>query len=384
MFLIQTLNRKKDVYMQIGIPREIKAQEDRVGLTPGNVRTLVNNGHDVLVEAGAGDGAGFTDDEYAAAGARIEDQPATIWASEMVIKVKEPLASEYDYFHEGLILFAYFHLAPELELTDALLDHKVTAIAYETMVENGSLPLLTPMSEVAGRMAIQIGAHYLEKQNGGSGILLSGVPGVASGHVVVIGGGTVGYNAAKVAVGMGARVTILDVNTGRLAQLEDILNGKVTTLMSNEENIRQVLKDADVVVGSVLVTGRRAPVLVSEEMVQTMKAGSVLVDIAVDQGGNFETSHPTTHQDPVYVKHGVTHYTVANIPGAVPRTSTLALTNATMKFANQIINQGVEAAAKNSETILTGINTYQGHLTHEGVAESQNRDYTPIQDLLNK
>lgn len=370
--------------MQIGIPREIKAQEDRVGLTPGNVRTLVNNGHEVLVEAGAGDGAGFTDSEYAAAGARIENQPATIWASEMVIKVKEPLASEYDYFHEGLILFAYFHLAPELELTDALLVHKVTAIAYETMVENGSLPLLTPMSEVAGRMAIQIGAHYLEKHNGGSGILLSGVPGVASGHVVVIGGGTVGYNAAKVAVGMGARVTILDVNTGRLAQLEDILNGKVTTLMSNEENIRQVLKDADVVVGSVLVTGRRAPVLVSEEMVQTMKAGSVLVDIAVDQGGNFETTHPTTHQDPVYVQHGVTHYTVANIPGAVPRTSTLALTNATMKFANQIINQGVEAAAKNSETILTGINTYQGHLTHEGVAESQNLDYTPIQDLLNK
>lgn len=370
--------------MQIGIPREIKAQEDRVGLTPGNVRTLVNNGHEVLVEAGAGAGAGFTDGEYASAGARIEDQPATIWASEMVIKVKEPLSSEYDYFHEGLILFAYFHLAPEFELTDALLAHKVTAIAYETMVENGSLPLLTPMSEVAGRMAIQIGAHYLEKQNGGSGILLSGVPGVASGHVVVIGGGTVGYNAAKVAVGMGARVTILDVNTGRLAQLEDILNGKVTTLMSNEENIRQALKDADVVVGSVLVTGRRAPVLVSEEMVQTMKAGSVLVDIAVDQGGNFETTHPTTHQDPVYVTHGVTHYTVANIPGAVPRTSTLALTNATMKFANQIINQGIEAAAKNSETILTGINAYRGHLTHEGVGESQNRDYTPIQDLLSK
>lgn len=370
--------------MQIGIPKEIKVQEDRVGLTPGNVRTLVNNGHDVLVEENAGTGSGFTDAEYAAAGAQIENDPAKIWASQMVIKVKEPLASEYDYFHEGLILFAYFHLAPENELTDALLTHKVTAIAYETMVENGGLPLLTPMSEVAGRMAIQIGTHYLEKQNGGSGILISGVPGVASGHVVIIGGGTVGYNAAKVAVGMGARVTILDVNTGRLAELEDILNDKVTTLMSNEENIRQVIKDADIVVGSVLVTGRRAPVLVSEEMVKTMKSGSVLVDIAVDQGGNFETTHPTTHQDPIYVKHGVTHYTVANIPGAVPRTSTLALTNATMKFASQIINQGVEAAAKGNETILTGINTYQGYLTHEGVAESQDRTYTPIQDLLEK
>lgn len=368
--------------MQIGIPKEIKAQEDRVGLTPGNVRTLVNNGHTVLIEENAGIGSGFTDEEYVSAGAKIESDPAKIWASQMVIKVKEPLASEYDYFHEDLILFAYFHLAPENELTEALLANKVTAIAYETMVENGALPLLTPMSEVAGRMAIQVGTHYLEKQNGGSGTLISGVPGVAPGHVVVIGGGTVGYNAAKIAVGMGARVTILDVNTGRLGELEDLLNDKVTTLMSNEENIRQVIKDADIVVGSVLVTGRRAPVLVSEDMVKTMKPGSVLVDIAVDQGGNFETTHPTTHQDPIYVKHDVIHYTVANIPGAVPRTSTLALTNATMKYASQIINQGVEAAAKRNETILTGINTYQGYLTHEGVAESQNRTHTPIQDLL--
>lgn len=368
--------------MQIGIPKEIKAQEDRVGLTPDNVRTLVNNGHTVLIEENAGIGSGFTDEEYVSAGAKIESDPAKIWASQMVIKVKEPLASEYDYFHEDLILFSYFHLAPENELTEALLANKVTAIAYETMVENGALPLLTPMSEVAGRMAIQVGTHYLEKQNGGSGTLISGVPGVAPGHVVVIGGGTVGYNAAKIAVGMGARVTILDVNTGRLGELEDLLNDKVTTLMSNEENIRQVIKDADIVVGSVLVTGRRAPVLVSEDMVKTMKPGSVLVDIAVDQGGNFETTHPTTHQDPIYVKHDVIHYTVANIPGAVPRTSTLALTNATMKYASQIINQGVEAAAKRNETILTGINTYQGYLTHEGVAESQNRTHTPIQDLL--
>lgn len=368
--------------MRIGIPREIKAQEDRVGLTPGNVKTLVDNGHELLVEVGAGDGSGFTDEEYTAAGAQLETDPAKIWASEMVIKVKEPLASEFDYFHEGLILFAYFHLAPELELTEALLDKKVTAIAYETMVDNGSLPLLTPMSEVAGLMAIQQGAHFLEKQNGGPGILLSGVPGVASGHVVIIGGGTVGYNAAKIAVGMGARVTILDVNTARLAELEDILDGKVSTLMSNEENIRKSIKDADIVVGSVLVAGRRAPVLVTEEMVKTMKDGAVLVDIAVDQGGNFETTHPTTHQDPVYVKHGVIHYTVANIPGAVPRTSTLALTNVTLNYANQIIGKGVVEAAKSNNTILTGINTYQGHLTHEGVAESQDRSYTPVEDLL--
>lgn len=368
--------------MRIGIPKEIKAQEDRVGLTPGNVKTLVDNGHDLLVEVGAGDGSGFTDEEYTAAGAQLETDPAKIWASEMVIKVKEPLASEFDYFHEGLILFAYFHLAPELELTEALLDKKVTAIAYETMVDNGSLPLLTPMSEVAGLMAIQQGAHFLEKQNGGPGILLSGVPGVASGHVVIIGGGTVGYNAAKIAVGMGARVTILDVNTARLAELEDILDGKVSTLMSNEENIRKSIKDADIVVGSVLVAGRRAPVLVTEEMVKTMKDGAVLVDIAVDQGGNFETTHPTTHQDPVYVKHGVIHYTVANIPGAVPRTSTLALTNVTLNYANQIIGKGVVEAAKSNNTILTGINTYQGHLTQEGVAESQDRSYTPIEDLL--
>lgn len=368
--------------MRIGIPKEIKAQEDRVGLTPGNVKTLVDNGHELLVEVGAGDGSGFTDEEYTAAGAQLETDPAKIWASEMVIKVKEPLASEFDYFHEGLILFAYFHLAPELELTEALLDKKVTAIAYETMVDNGSLPLLTPMSEVAGLMAIQQGAHFLEKQNGGPGILLSGVPGVASGHVVIIGGGTVGYNAAKIAVGMGARVTILDVNTARLAELEDILDGKVSTLMSNEENIRKSIKDADIVVGSVLVAGRRAPVLVTEEMVKTMKDGAVLVDIAVDQGGNFETTHPTTHQDPVYVKHGVIHYTVANIPGAVPRTSTLALTNVTLNYANQIIGKGVVEAAKSNNTILTGINTYQGHLTHEGVAESQDRSYTPVEDLL--
>ncbi len=368
--------------MIIGVPKEIKSHEDRVGLTPGNVQSLVGNGNTVYVETNAGNGSGFTDDEYLEAGATIETDPAKIWSAEMVIKVKEPLESEFKYFHEGLILFAYFHLAPEIALTDALLEKKVTAIAYETMEENGTLPLLTPMSEVAGRMAIQIGSHYLEKQNGGSGVLLAGVPGVESGHVVIIGGGTVGFNAAKMAVGMSARVTILDVNTSRLAELEDLLNDKVTTLMSNEENIRNVLPDADVVVGSVLVTGRRAPVLVTEEMIQTMKEGSVLVDIAVDQGGNFETTHPTTHDDPVYTKHGVTHYTVANIPGAVPRTATLALTNATLRFAQQIIQQGVMASASKNNTILTGINTYNGYLTHEGVAESQDRKYTDVRDLF--
>lgn len=368
--------------MLIGIPKEIKSHEDRVGLTPGNVKTLVDNGNTVYVETHAGDGSGFTDAEYEAAGASIHNDPAEIWSAEMVIKVKEPLASEFQYFHEGLILFAYFHLAPETALTEALLESKVTSIAYETMVEDGALPLLNPMSEVAGRMASQIGAQYLEKQNGGSGILLSGVPGVQNGHVVVIGGGTVGYNAAKIAIGLGARVTILDVNTSRLEELEGLLGNEVTTLMSNEENITRLLPEADVVIGAVLVTGRRAPVLVTEEMIKTMQEGSVLVDIAVDQGGNFETTHPTTHDDPVYVKHGIIHYTVANIPGAVPRTATLALTNVTLNYAQQIIKQGVIGSAQASETILTGINTYQGYLTHEGVAESQDREYTDVRELL--
>lgn len=369
--------------MIIGIPKEIKSNEDRVGMTPGNVQTLVDAGNSVYVGTNAGVGSGFSDEEYIEAGAEIKTDAADVWAAEMIVKVKEPLPEEYEYFHEGLILFAYLHLAPELELTNALLEKGVTGIAYETMVENGTLPLLTPMSEVAGRMAVQIGAHYLEKQNGGRGILLDGLPGVSSAHVVIIGGGIVGYNAARLSVGMGAKVTILDVNPQRLAELEDLLAGQVETLMSNEENIARVIQDADVAIGSVLITGRRAPILVTEEMVKTMKEGSVIIDIAVDQGGNFETTtHATTHSDPVYIKHGVIHYTVANIPGAVPRTATLGLTNVTLRYAEQIISKGVKQAALDNSTIYTGINTLGGYITQEGVADSQNREFKEAKDLF--
>lgn len=371
--------------MIIGVPKEIKSNEDRVGMTPGNVQTLVEAGNTVYVGKNAGAGSGFSDEEYIEAGAEIKEDPKDVWAAEMVIKVKEPLEEEYQYFHQGLILFAYLHLAPELKLTAALLENGVTGIAYETMTENGTLPLLTPMSEVAGRMAVQIGAHFLEKHHGGRGILLDGLPGVSSAHVVIIGGGIVGYNAAKLSVGMGAKVTILDVNPTRLSELEDLLDGQVETLMSNEENMTRVIQDADVAIGSVLIPGRRAPILVTEEMVKSMKEGSVIIDIAVDQGGNFETtSHATTHDDPVYIKHGVVHYTVANIPGAVPRTATLGLTNVTLKYAQQIIAKGVKQAALDNETIYTGINTLDGHITHEGVAESQEREFVEARTLLEK
>ena len=369
--------------MIIGIPREIKQSENRVGMTPGNVQALVDDGHPVYVGEAAGLGSGFTNEEYEEAGATVYADAKDVWSADMVIKVKEPLAEEFQYFREGLILFAYLHLAPELALTDALLKSGTTSIAYETMSENGTLPLLTPMSEVAGRMSVQIGAHYLEKQHGGQGILLGGIPGVSSGHVVIIGGGVVGYNAAKIAIGLGAKVTILDLNAQRLAELEDLLDGQVETLMSNTENIEFALQDADVVIGSVLIPGAKAPVLVSEEMVKGMKEGSVIVDIAIDQGGNFETStHATTHNDPIYVKHGVIHYTVANIPGAVPRTATLGLTNVTLRYAQMIAKRGVQSVALNNSTVFTGVNTYKSHLTQRGVAESQDLKYTDLMDLI--
>lgn len=369
--------------MIIGIPREIKQSENRVGMTPGNVQALVDDGHTVYVGEDAGLGSGFTNEEYEEAGATVYADAKDVWSADMVIKVKEPLAEEFQYFREGLILFAYLHLAPELALTDALLKSGTTSIAYETMSENGTLPLLTPMSEVAGRMSVQIGAHYLEKQHGGQGILLGGIPGVSSGHVVIIGGGVVGYNAAKIAIGLGAKVTILDLNAQRLAELEDLLDGQVETLMSNTENIEFALQDADVVIGSVLIPGAKAPVLVSEEMVKGMKEGSVIVDIAIDQGGNFETStHATTHNDPIYVKHGVIHYTVANIPGAVPRTATLGLTNVTLRYAQMIAKRGVQSVALNNSTVFTGVNTYKSHLTQRGVAESQDLKYTDLMDLI--
>lgn len=370
--------------MKIGVAKEIKEFENRVALTPNNAKILVDDGHEVVFETGAGEGSNFPDSEYEEAGVTIVDDPVKVWESEMVMKVKEPLKSEYKYFHDGLILFTYLHLAPELELTKELMDSNVTAVAYETMEEDGSLPLLTPMSEVAGRSAVQLGAQFLEKTYGGKGILLGSVPGVDRGNVTIIGGGVVGLNSAKIANGLGANVTILDVDPGRLAELEDIFNGNVQTLMSNSENIAASVKEADLVIAGVLIAGAKAPVLVTEEMVKTMTPGSVIVDIAIDQGGNVETStHSTTHNDPVYEKHGVLHYAVANVPGAVPRTSTKALTNVTVKYARQIAEKGFQQSALDNHTILTGANTYKGKLTNKAVAESQNREYTDVNTLLN-
>uniref|UniRef100_UPI0035B500A5 alanine dehydrogenase n=1 Tax=Neobacillus sp. TaxID=2675273 RepID=UPI0035B500A5 len=332
--------------MRIGVPKEIKNNENRVAMTPAGVVNLVQFGHEVFVEKGAGLGSGFTDEDYQAAGAKLVNSAEEAWSMEMVMKVKEPLPEEYKYFREGLILFTYLHLAPEPELTKALIEKKVVGIAYETVqLPNGTLPLLTPMSEVAGRMATQVGAQFLEKINGGMGILLSGVPGVQRGKVTIIGGGVAGTNAAKMAIGLGAKVTIIDLNPDRLRQLDDIFGSEVTTLMSNPYNIAEAVKDSDLVIGAVLIPGAKAPKLVTEEMVKSMKKGSVVVDIAIDQGGIFETTDRiTTHSDPTYVKHGVVHYAVANMPGAVPRTSTFALTNVTVPYALQIANKGYRQA----------------------------------------
>lgn len=370
--------------MKIGIPKEIKNNENRVAMTPAGVVTLTTAGHEVVIETGAGLGSSFLDEDYIAAGAKIVESAHEAWAQEMVMKVKEPIPSEYPYFHEGLILFTYLHLAPELELTQNLLDHKVVGIAYETVqLPNSSLPLLTPMSEVAGRMSVQIGAQYLEKVNGGKGILLGGVSGVPRGKVTIIGGGMAGTNAARIAVGIGAEVTILDLNPERLRQIEDIFGSSVQTLISNPYNIAESVKDSDLVIGSVLIPGAKAPKLVTEEMVKSMRQGSVIVDIAIDQGGSFETTdRVTTHDDPTYVKHGVVHYAVANMPGAVPRTSTIALTNNTVPYALQIANKGFRQACLDNEALRKGINTLDGHIVYKAVADDQGREYVPVETLL--
>ncbi|WP_044641932.1 alanine dehydrogenase [Risungbinella massiliensis] len=370
--------------MRIGIPKEIKNNENRVAITPAGVVSLVSQGHEVYVERDAGTGSGFRNEEYQQAGAIIVESAKEAWSMEMVMKVKEPLPSEYDYFYEGLILFTYLHLAAEPELTNALMEKKVIAIAYETIqLANRSLPLLTPMSEVAGRMSAQIGAQFLEKFEGGKGILLGGVPGVKRGKVAIIGGGVAGTNAAKIAVGLGADVTIIDLNPDRLRQLDDIFGYQVRTLMSNPFNIAEVVRESDLVIGAVLIPGAKAPKLVSEEMIKSMEAGSVLVDIAIDQGGIFETTdRVTTHSDPTYVKHGVVHYAVANMPGAVPRTSTFALTNVTVPYAVQIANNGYQAAALANPALLLGINTLGGYVTYQAVAESLQLPYQDIQSLL--
>jgi alanine dehydrogenase len=370
--------------MRIGVPKEIKNNENRVAMTPAGVTNLLNFGHEVFIEKGAGLGSGFKDEDYSAAGGKIVETASEAWSMDMVMKVKEPLASEYSYFREGLILFTYLHLAPEPELTKALIENKVVGIAYETVqLSNRSLPLLTPMSEVAGRMAAQIGAQFLEKVHGGKGILLSGVPGVQRGTVTVIGGGVAGTNAAKMAIGLGAKVTIIDLNPERLRQLDDIFGSEITTLMSNPYNIAEAVKESDLVIGAVLIPGAKAPKLVTEEMIQSMSPGSVVVDIAIDQGGIFETTDRiTTHDNPTYIKHGVVHYAVANMPGAVPRTSTLALTNVTVPYAVQIANKGYRQACLDNEALLKGINTLSGFVTYEAVAEAHGLLYSDTKSLL--
>jgi alanine dehydrogenase len=371
--------------MIIGLPKEIKNNENRVGLTPGGVSILTKRGHEVIVEQSAGIGSGFTDEEYAAAGAVLVSKSAEVFEkAETIVKVKEPLASEYDLFKPHQNLYTYLHLAPNEPLTKALLDQKVTGIAYETVeLENGSLPLLAPMSEVAGRMSIQIGANLLQKYNGGLGVLLGGVPGVKPAEVIIVGGGVVGTQAAKMAVGMGAHVTILDISIPRLRYLDDIFAGRVDTIVCNAYNVAEAVKKADLLVGAVLVTGASAPIIVTEEMVKTMKKGSVIVDVAIDQGGSIETiDRVTTHDDPCYEKYGVIHYSVANMPGAVPRTSTLALEAATLPYLIQLADKGIKEALLENPALMKGLNTIDGKLTCKSVADSLHIAYTQAEEAL--
>lgn len=370
--------------MIVGVPKEVKDHEARVGLVPSGVAALREAGHQVLVEAGAGLGSTIFDQEYDEAGADIVATAAEVWSrADLVVKVKEPQPYEYEHLRPSLVLFTYLHLAPLRELTDRLLKAKVNAVAYETICEeDGSLPLLTPMSEVAGRMAVQVGAQYLEAPRGGRGVLLAGVPGVAPANVLILGGGIVGHNAAKVAFGMGAHVTIIDKNLNRLREIDDIYNSQVVTLASNVWTIRETLKQADLVIGAVLIPGASAPKLVRREMLSQMRRGAVVVDVAIDQGGCLESSHPTTHSDPVYVVDGVVHYCVSNMPAAVPHTSTFALTNATIPYLLVLASQGLESACAEHKAIREGINTYQGHVTHPGVAESLGYPHRAISALL--
>ena len=369
--------------MIIGVPKEIKTREYRVGMTPAGVRSLTSRGHTVLVERDAGEGSGIKDAEYAAQGATLVAVAADAWAAEMVVKVKEPQESEYGFFREDLVLYTYLHLAAEPALTKALAHSGVAAIAYETIqIEDGSLPLLKPMSEVAGRMAVQVGATCLEKERGGKGVLLGGVPGTRRGRVVILGGGFVGRNAATIAVGMGAQVTVLDVRGDTMAYLEDVFGGAIETLYSNPINIEEACMRADLVIGAVLVTGAAAPKLVSRQLVGKMSKGSVIVDVAVDQGGCIETCRPTTHDNPTYEVDGVVHYCVANMPGAVPHTSTWALTNTTIAYAVKIAEQGLVAAAKVDRALSLGFNTYGGHVTFEPVARAHGLEYVSVQKLL--
>lgn len=370
--------------MKIGCVKEIKNNEFRVGLTPDNVASYVAAGHEVYMEKSAGVGSGFADDEYVKAGAKMIDNAADVWgAVDMMVKVKEPLEEEYGFFREGLILYTYLHLAADEKQMDALLDGKVKAVAYETLQETDhSLPLLAPMSQIAGRLSIQEGAKYLEKRFGGEGILLAGVPGTPKANVVILGGGTVGMNACKIAVGMGANVTILDINLKRLEELDNLFGAHIQTLVSTDSNIERVLRDADLVIGSVLIPGASTPKLFKKKYLPEMKDGAVFVDVAIDQGGCGETSRVTTHDDPVYIKDGVVHYCVGNMPGAVPRTSTIALTNATLRYGLQIAENGLEEACRKNPVIASGVNCYLGKITNENVAKAHGRKCSELGALM--
>ncbi len=368
--------------MRIGVAKEIKPDEYRVALTPAGALELIDRGHEVVVERGAGVGSAFSDEAYARLGAELASVDEVWTGSELVLKVKEPIASEYARLRDGQILFTYLHIAADEPLTRALLDSGTTAVAYETVEARGALPLLAPMSEVAGRLASQAGAYFLEKPLGGRGLLLGGVPGVAPGRVVIVGGGVVGYNAAVIALGLGAQVTILERSIDRMRYLEEILSGRVTLLMSSILQVAAAVEEADLVIGAVLVPGAVAPKLVTREMISSMKEGAVVVDVAIDQGGCFETSHATTHADPVYVVDGVIHYCVANMPGAVPITSTKALTNATLPYVEAIANNGLGAAVAADPALAKGVNVIDGRLTYEAVAEAHGIDYTPLDDVL--
>lgn len=369
--------------MIVGIPAEIKKDENRIALPPNGVAELVRHGHTVYVQSNGGKGSGFSDDDYINAGAQIQATAADVWThSNMVIKVKEPQASEYDFMREDLILFTYLHLAAAEDLTKAMIRTGVTGIAYETVADrHGRLPLLEPMSEVAGRMASQVAAQYLEKHAGGRGILMGGVPGVRPANVVILGGGTVGTNAAKVALGMGANVTLLDIDGDRLRYLDDTMHGRFNTLYSNRMNVAEAIKTADAVIGGVLIVGARAPKLITRDMLRLMPEGSVIIDVAVDQGGCVETTHATTHSSPTYFVDGVLHYGVANMPGAVPRTSSLALSNATLRYAVKLANKGL-AALHDDAGFLKGLNTFAGKVTHAGVAEAFNLSYISPEEAL--
>ncbi len=370
--------------MIIGVPKEIKKHENRVALLPGGVKAMVQNGHTVHMQKGAGVGSGFGDDQYVDAGAKIVDDPADVWKeADMIMKVKEPLESEYELMREGQVIFTYFHFAASRSLTEAVVESNSIAIAYETVEKSdGSLPLLIPMSEVAGRMASQEGAKYLEKAQGGRGVLLGGIPGVPPANVVVLGGGIVGVNAAKIAAGMGATTTIMDINMSRLRYLDDVMDKNVNTMFSSEANIRRMLPDVDLIIGAVLKPGAKAPHLITRKMLGEMRAGTVLVDVAIDQGGCFETSKPTTHDDPIYIVDDIVHYCVANMPGAVPYTSTLGLTNVTLPFAIDLANKGWKQAVKEDDELKKGLNIAKGDIVYKDVADAFDMPSKDVESVL--